>query len=54
MEQEKVSKDASENLGKPDQERMQKKMAMGTRFVPNLENIPIERRMKIVKKKLGE
>ena len=55
LEQEKVTKDAVENLGSPDQERIQQQMAAGKRYVPpELEQIPIERRMKIVTKKLGE
>lgn len=54
LEQEKVSKDAIENLGKPDNERMQQKISTGTRYVPDMNHIPSERRMKTVKKKLGE
>lgn len=54
LEQERVTKDATEVLGKPNYEKMQQKMATGTRHVPNFDHIPEERRMKIVKKKLGE
>jgi len=54
LEQERVSKDAIDNLGKPDPVRMQQKISTGTRHVPDMSHVPVERRTKIVKKWLGE
>lgn len=53
LEQERVSKNAME-LGAPDSRRINQKIATGQRYVPNMDHIPADRRMKIVRKKLGE